>query len=53
MDGVLVAVTIVLVGLCHTSIVDAPVNSTNDVKLMEVDAELMCIPTKREIHFLL
>jgi hypothetical protein len=44
-----VTCTIVLVGLCHTSIfaVATPSKSTNGVNVMLVDVPLMCIPTKR------
>ena len=47
--------TIVLVGLCHTSMVavDTPSKSTNGVNVMVVDVSLMCISIKRLIGFLL
>ena len=47
--------TIVLVGLCHTSMVavDTPSKSTNGVNVMLVLVSLMCIPTKRKNGFLL
>jgi hypothetical protein len=40
-----VVVTIVFVGLCHTSMVavDMPSKSTNDVNVTDVDVLLMCI----------
>jgi len=50
-----VVVTIVFVGLCHTSMVavDTPSKSTNGVNVTDVDVLLMCIPIKRKSKFLL
>jgi hypothetical protein len=50
-----VVVTIVFVGLCHTSMVavDMPSKSTNDVNVTDVDVLLMCISIKRKLRFLL
>jgi len=50
-----VLVTIVFVGLCHTSMVavDTPSKSTNGVNVTDVDVLLMCIPIKRKSKFLL
>jgi hypothetical protein len=44
--------TIVLVGLCHTSMVavDMPSKSTNDVNVIEVEVLLMCIYNRTQIE---
>jgi hypothetical protein len=47
-----VVVTIVFVGLCHTSMVavDTPSKSTNGVNVTDVDVLLMCIYYKTQIQ---